>query len=88
MLYTFRDGTPAERVPAPLEIRDLRDAEGEYVFDTIRTMLFHVPIVGSQWPFFDFNFPPGVALRLPAGTRLDLNSHYINHTDATTTGEV
>jgi hypothetical protein len=88
LLYTFRDGTPAERVPAPLEIRDLRDAEGEYVFDTIRTMLFHVPIVGSQWPFFDFNFPPGVALRLPAGTRLDLNSHYINRTDATTTGEV
>ena len=66
----------------------MRDAEGEYVFDTIRTMLFHVPIVGSQWPFFDFNFPPGVALRLPAGTRLDLNSHYINRTDATTTGEV
>ena len=88
LIYTFRDDTPAERLPASSEVRELRDADGNYVFDTVRTMLFHVPIVGSQWPFFDFSFPPGVAMRLPTGSRLDLNSHYINRTGETTTGEV
>ena len=87
LLYSFQDETPAERMPAPNEIRDLRDEQGVYVFDTVRTMLFHQPIVGSQWPFFDFNFPAGVAMRLPKGMRFDLNSHYINRTDEPTVGE-
>ena len=87
LLYSFRDDTPAEVLPAPYEIRDLRDEQGVYVFDTVRTLIFHQPIVGSQWPFFDFNFPPGVAMRLPKGMRFDLNSHYINRTDEPTVGE-
>jgi len=87
LLYSFQDETPAERMPAPNEIRDLRDEQGVYVFDTVRTMLYHQPIVGSQWPFFDFNFPAGVAMRLPKGMRFDLNSHYINRTDEPTVGE-
>lgn len=33
-------------------------------------------------------FPDGVALKLPAGTQLVLNSHYINYTDADLTGQV
>ena len=88
LLYTFNDQIPDERMPAPHEYRDLRDAQGEYVFDTVRTMLFHLPIVGSQWPFFDFNFPPGVAMRLPKDSVLDLNTHYINRTSEPTVGEV
>ena len=87
LLYTFQDETPDERIPAPNQIRDLRDEQGVYIFDTVRTMLFHQPIVGSQWPFFDFSFPPGVAMRLPKGMRFDLNSHYINRSDETTVGE-
>ncbi|MFT5375411.1 MAG: hypothetical protein ACI906_002236 [Candidatus Latescibacterota bacterium] len=47
-----------------------------------------MPIIGSQFPFMSYHFPPGIALRLPAGTLLDLNSHYVNRTDETLQGEV
>lgn len=88
LIYTFQEETPAERLPAPHQYRELRDAQGQYLFDTIRTMVFHLPLVGSQWPFVDFHFPPGVALRLEAGTLLDLNSHYVNRTDQSLQAEV
>jgi hypothetical protein len=36
---------------------------------------------------FAYDLPPGVALKIPAGTGLDLNVHYANHTDAPISGE-
>jgi hypothetical protein len=36
----------------------------------------------------DWRFPAGVALRLPANAVLDLNSHYVNRTDAELSGEI
>lgn len=88
LLYTFQDDIPPERIPEPSEYRELHDGAGGYVTATLLTQFFHLPIAGSQWPFFDFSLPPGVAMRLPKNTLLDLNSHYINHTGETTTGEV
>ena len=35
-------------------------------------------VVGTQTDDTDFDFPDGVALRLPGNTMFDLNSHYIN----------
>ena len=88
LLYTFNDEMPADFVPPPDRFRELRDPQGTYILGTVVTMAYHLPIVGSQWPFFDFSFPPGVALKLPRNALLDLNSHYINRTDQTNTDEV
>lgn len=88
LIYTFHPTTPNERVPQAQQFRELRDANGNYVLDTVASMLFHMPIIGSQFPFMSYHFPPGVALRLPAGTLLDLNSHYVNRTDENAIGEV
>jgi hypothetical protein len=35
----------------------------------------------------DYHFPPGVALRLPAGAGLDMDSHYANRSAMTISGE-
>ena len=88
LLYTFRDDTPPERVPEPYEYRELHDGTGQYVLATVLTQFYHLPISGSQWPFFDFSLPAGVAMRLPKNALLDLNSHYVNRTSQPVTGEV
>ena len=88
LLYTFQDDIPPERMPEPYEYRDLHNGAGQYVLTTVLTQFYHLPIVGSQWPFFDFSLPAGVAMRLPQNTLLDLNSHYVNRTSQPATGEV
>ena len=88
ILYTFQDDIPPERMPEPYEYRDLHNGTGQYVLSTILTQFYHLPITGSQWPFVDVSLPPGVAVRLPKNTLLDLNSHYINPTSQPVTGEV
>ncbi len=88
LLYTFQDDIPPERMPEPYEYRELHDGTGQYVVTTVLTQFYHLPIAGSQWPFFDFSLPPGVAMRLPKNTLLDLNSHYVNRTSRPVTGEV
>ena len=88
LLYTFQDDIPPARMPEPYEYRELHNGAGQYVIATVLTQFYHLPIAGSQWPFFDFSLPPGVAMRLPKNALLDLNSHYINRTSQPTTGEV
>lgn len=44
--------------------------------------------LGSQTSDFTFEFPAGVALPLAANAGLDMNSHYVNGTDAPINGEV
>ena len=88
LLYTFQDDIPPERMPEPYEYRELHDGSGQYVLATVLTQFYHLPIAGSQWPFFDVSLPPGVAIRLPKNTLIDLNSHYVNRTSQPVTGEV
>lgn len=45
-------------------------------------------ILGAQEASFDYQFPPGVAVEIPAHQGVDLNSHYVNPGDATIKGEV
>jgi hypothetical protein len=80
-------------VPNPFEIRDLRDdddnyqdANGDDLFDW-RQMQYAKPIVISQSRRLDFSLPEGVAMRLPAGSGIDLNAHYANSSDDTIDGE-
>lgn len=87
LLNTFQKSTPANMIPPPNVLRDVRDASGGYILNTILTMQYHDFLAGTQWPLLNYHFPPGVALRLPAGTGIDLNSHYANRATTVIPGE-
>jgi hypothetical protein len=88
IFYTFEPGTPGFVIPQPGVIRDIRDANGNYIFQNLIATQYHVFFSGTQWPRLDYHFPRGVAMRLPAGVGLDGNSHYVNYTDQVRTGEI
>jgi len=87
LLNTFQKSTPANMIPPPNVLRDVRDASGGYNLSTLLTMQYHDFLAGTQWPLLNYHFPPGVALRIPAGTGIDLNSHYANRSTAVIPGE-
>jgi hypothetical protein len=78
LFHVYRDNTPGGVVPVPRQLRDVRSRSGVYDLNVLRQMLWHDFFAGTQWPVLRYSFPPGVALRLPAGKGLDLNSHYVN----------
>ncbi len=82
--YSFRDKTI---LPGLNDIRDLRNADNSMNLLTVLSMSNHVFLAGSQAQQQDYTFPEGVALLIPAGTSLDLNSHYVNKTDVVMKGE-
>lgn len=88
ILYTFQDGTPESIIPDSGVYRDIRDENGNYIYENLIATLYHEFFSGTQWPRLDYHFPPGVALRLPGGRGFDMNSHYVNHTDQPFEGEV
>jgi hypothetical protein len=88
LLYTLDPGIPSLIVPRQDEIRDIRNADGTPNVINMLAMGFHTFFAGTQTPNYDYRFPSGVALRVPAHTSLDLNSHYVNRTNAPLTGEV
>jgi len=77
-----------KRLFVPNKLRDLHLSNGEDDPLVLATMAFHDFFAGTQTPRFDYEFPEGVALKLPAQTGLDLNTHYVNRTDKPSTGEV
>ena len=83
----LRENVVPEVFPDPHEYRDIRD-RGGYILQNVAVMIYHVPIAISQWPRVDLHFPAGTALRLPPDTGLDLDSHFVNPTDADIAGEV
>ena len=88
ILFNYPAGKPT---PTPQVYRDLRNQQG--VLDwNIALQLFDLfpfhAFVGTQTPYANYHFPPGVALRLPAGSGFDLNSHSVNRTGQTQIGEV
>jgi hypothetical protein len=88
ILYTFQESTPSFVIPLPNVMRDIRDASGNYIRANMLPMAFHKFVAGTQWPLLNYHFPPGVALRLPAKTGLDMNSHYANRSTSTIPGEI
>lgn len=94
ILYTYPEYTPEDVIPTPGQLRDLRDDNNSYVdasgadiFDW-RQLQYVKPIVISQSRRLDFHLPPGVAMRVRAGTGIDINTHYANATDAPIDGEL
>ena len=86
--YTFTETVPAYAKLEPEVYRDIRNSDGTVVLQSLIPTIWHDFGFGTQWPFMNYHFPKGVALRLNADRGLDLNSHYVNRTDSTFVGEV
>lgn len=88
VLYDFSSNIPLNIFPQPNIVRDIRNPDGTMLFFNMAPMGYHVFVIGGQSPYFNFEFPPGVALRFPAGYGLDFNSHYVNKEPTPIDGEV
>ena len=88
IFYTFNDNIPNVLIPEAQEYRELYDENGNIITQTIISMGFHKFISGTQWPWMDYQFPDGIALRLPNNYGLDLNGHYFNYTGEPIIGEI
>ena len=82
--YGFKSTTA---LPALDQIRDLRNPDGSANLLTFLSMQNHIFLAGTQTSTSDYTFPEGAALLIPANTSLDLNSHYVNKTNAAIPGE-
>lgn len=87
VIYGLDPLIPSQFIPPWDAVRDIRNADGTMNALNMMTMGYHVFFGGAMQPEFAYEFPAGVALRIPAGTGLDLNVHYANHGDAPITGE-
>jgi hypothetical protein len=90
LLYTFdesRTTFPCNLRPAANTVRDIRNTDGSMNVVNMLPMACHVYFAGAMTPDFDYRFPPGVALRLPANTSLDFNVHYVNRAPIDLPGE-
>ena len=77
IVYNYPDGKPT---PESNVYRDSRDSKGRInvvVSSQVNDLFPNSFFVGTQTPYVNYRFPPGVALRLPAGSGFDLNSHSV-----------
>ena len=88
LLYTFNENTPQQILPSYDQPRELRNENSIINLSTLYQMQFHKFFGGTQWSRLDYRLPDGVALKIPQGSGLDQNSHYVNRTDSVMTGEV
>jgi hypothetical protein len=90
LLYTFdekRTTAPCNTRPTPGVVRDIRNRDGSMNLINMLPMACHVFFAGSMTQDFDYRFPEGVALRLPANAALDFNLHYVNRSPVDLPGE-
>lgn len=88
ILYNYPTGVST---PPPLTFRDIRQQNGTLNAAPLLQLNVLFPFrffIGTQTPYVRFQFPEGVALRLPPGAGFDLNSHSVNRSGGTMTGEV
>jgi hypothetical protein len=81
LLYQFDDtktSFPCNARPSPDAVRDIKNADGSFNLINMLPMACHVFFAGAMTPDFDYRFPPGIALKLPANASLDFNVHYVN----------
>lgn len=87
LAYTMASSMPVIATPATGVVRDLHNADGSINLLTALAMPYHIFLAGSMTPTMSYDFPAGVALKLPAGQMIDLNAHYVNAGNAPLTGE-
>ena len=88
IFYTFNNDIPNFLIPQSNEFRDLYDISGDLITETQITMGYHKFVAGTQYPFMDYQFPNGIALRVPHDYGFDLNGHYFNYTNQPISGEI
>lgn len=88
IFYSFSSGIPSQRIPSPGVFRDIYLPSGAIDISSLRAQPWQIFFAGTQWPRVNYTFPKNVALRLPKGLGLDLNSHYANRKDEPVQGEV
>ena len=88
ILYDLSDDIPEILVPDPQVFRDIRDTDGNYIPSTLMITSHLNFVTGTQWPLMTYHYPPGVALRIPAGTGFDINAHYVNRSSQIIQGEI
>lgn len=86
VLYNFH-GIPNNIKPAFDVIRDIRRPDNSMDNAAMQPMGYHQFVSGAMTPHESYQFPPGVAIKLPANFAIDMNSHYVNVTSETRTGE-
>lgn len=85
ILYDWKN---PNSLPPLNQIRDLRNPDGSNNLLTFLSMQNHVFWAGTQTQEYDYRFPEGIALRIPANYSFDFNSHYVNKTAGKIPGEV
>jgi hypothetical protein len=91
VLYRFSTGTGGALcnsvIPQTDVVRDIRNPDGSMNFLNMLAMGCHEFFAGSMMPQSNYVFPNGMALKVPAGAKIDLNVHYANKTSAAVQGE-
>jgi hypothetical protein len=90
LLYTFDDSRstfPCNLRPSVDVVRDIRNPDGSMNVINMLPMACHVFFAGAMTPDFDYRFPAGVGLRLPAHAALDVNVHYVNRAPVALPGQ-
>ncbi len=88
ILYNYPTGVST---PPPQTYRDVRQPNGTLNAAPLLQLNVLFPFrffVGTQTPYIRYQFPDRVALRLPPGSGFDLNSHSVNRSNESITGEV
>ena len=88
VVYDFDPSIPTLAFPQPNIIRDIRNPDNTLNFFNLIALPYHIFVVGAQSPYMNYEFPPGVALRMKANIGLDFNSHYVNKEPQPINGEV
>lgn len=84
VLYGFQNNT---LLPPANQLRDLYNANGTLNITTFAQMQNHIFLGGGTDVNTTYTFPPGVALKIPPATALDLNAHYFNQQNTNLIGE-
>jgi hypothetical protein len=85
ILYEFAPGTS---IPTANVFRDIRNENNQFVIPTLLSMRDQVFVFGTQFRNTSYQYPEGVALKIPIGKGFDINAHYANYSDKTVTGEL
>ncbi|MEJ1238378.1 hypothetical protein WBG78_09625 [Chryseolinea sp. T2] len=78
LVNTFDKKTPVDLLPQVGTVRDLRNENGSYIGETVSQMEYQLFAIASQTAEMNYQFPEGVALKMPAHQKLDVNVHYVN----------
>jgi hypothetical protein len=84
VLYGFQNNT---LIPPANQLRDLYNTNGTLNITTFAQMQNHIFLGGGTDVNTTYTFPPGVALKIPPATALDLNAHYFNLQNTNLLGE-